>query len=197
MKRPSRSDAKAFAQAISDWTGLDEFRQVLDEFVQRHGGYARGDRNGKLWREAYHCVRFAEAVDATMVRTGDDPPDFEFLINGDITLVELVVVRDTADMTCEDFIDQASFIGPRPIEHIGQVDLQSSWDDLPVRIGREVAKKAAKPYPRSYNLAVAATSWWWEDDGVDMQQAIVNACKPYLSQFCSIWVLAGSHFIRI
>lgn len=195
MKRPTKADILIFQRFMSEWVTPAQCSDRVESFMRAHGNFARGLRGGKLWRETFHAVKFADAVSASHLKTGQDPPDFEFLIDGTAVEVELVVSRDLDDQTSAQFIEAANLAGPRPVERIGQQQLDESWRNLPHRIARAVKSKADKRYSKTFHLAVAASSWWWDGEEEAMEGLILQACRPYLRQFARIWILAGGHFM--
>lgn len=196
---PSKSDIDAFNREFSDWISVDKCGELVTDFQRTHGNFARGIRGGKLWKECFHAVRFARAAHAECLRIGADPPDFEFCVAGNCIQVELVVARDTDDMTSKQFLQAANFIGPKRIhvEPVSENALNESWESLPDRIAEQVKAKSSKGYPTSFVLAVAASSWWWTDEQEKMERAIRKTCQPFFTSFAGIWVLAGSHFISL
>ncbi len=198
-KHPSKLDVVAFTQSLGDWTSVDDCERLVANFQRDHGSYARGSGIAKPWRECFHAVRFARAVNAEDIKIGADPPDFEFRVAGHCLQVELVVARDVDDMTSKQFLQAANFIGPKKTdaELVGENVLSERWESLPNRIAKQVEAKSGKGYPNSFVLAVAASSWWWADEQEWMESAIRKFCRPYFQSFAGIWVLAGSHFISL
>lgn len=194
-RRATKAELAEMRANLARWASPEAFADLLVKMRAEHSDHLI-DQAGSPFREAFVADICAREWAADQVRLGEDPPDFELCLAGEVQRYECVEVqapgrRRGDELNADRLLSESERAAVVHVSDDEWVPAESALAEVAARVGA----KAAMPYAAGTSLVIYLNVPWIAGR-TKFQLGLAAALSPARAAFSRVWVLDNGQLVE-